>query len=61
MGFWADTVWFFHGWSHYTRAGFDKAYQNFDKNALNVDLTGKVYIVTGTQYKKNINVIIRCK
>lgn len=48
MGLWEKGVWYLGGLSTYTRSGFNEAYRNFDKNALNIDLSGKVYIVTGT-------------
>jgi dehydrogenase/reductase SDR family protein 12 len=46
-GLWASTSWYFHGLWTYTRSAFNEAYKTFDTQALNIDLTGKVYIVTG--------------
>ena len=50
MGWWETGVWYLGGLSTYTRSGFNEAYRHFDKNALNLDLSGKVYIVTGTSF-----------
>lgn len=43
-------MWYFNGMNVYTRSGFDTAYRTFDQRALEIDLTGKVYIVTGTLF-----------
>jgi dehydrogenase/reductase SDR family protein 12 len=47
MGIFTNAVWFLHSWWHYTRQAFEKTSQGFDPRALDVDLTGKHFIVTG--------------
>lgn len=40
-------IWFLHGWWNYGRSGYEKAAKKFDSNDLNVDLAGRIAVVTG--------------
>ncbi|CAB4376159.1 unnamed protein product [Rhizophagus irregularis] len=41
------SAWAFFGFKDYTKRGYEKNSKNFNNEALNVDLTGKIAIVTG--------------
>eukprot|EP01137_Pigoraptor_chileana_P007854 Opistho-2@53962 len=47
MSFYRNIVWYFHGLSHYTKAGYEEASKAFKPDALATDLTGRSFIVTG--------------
>ena len=40
-------TWAFFGLKDYTRRGYENHSKNYDNEALNVDLTGKIAVVTG--------------
>jgi len=44
---WRAGLWYLNARTKYTRLGFEAASQNFDADALDVDLAGKTYVVTG--------------
>src|ERR1051325_10511573 len=45
--FYRYMVWSLFGLRDFSRRGYEKNSKNFDNEALNVDLTGKVAVVTG--------------
>lgn len=47
MGLYRNFVWFLHGYTNYTKNGYERASQSFNQNDLNINLTGKHMIVTG--------------
>ena len=47
---WRTTVWFLNGWWNYGKSGFERKLKHFQASDLNVDLTGKVAIVTGKAF-----------
>lgn len=41
-------IWFLHGWWNYGKAGYERAAKKFDSNDLEVNLSDKIAIVTGS-------------
>ncbi|CAG8619273.1 10164_t:CDS:2 [Ambispora leptoticha] len=69
---WRNTIWTFFGLRDYTKSGYERNSKKFNKNALNVDLTGKIAIVTGANaglgkyvatelYRRNATVYMLCR
>lgn len=48
MGLYRNFVWFWHGYANYTKSGYERAQKSFTSDACNVDMTGKIVIITGT-------------
>ena len=44
---WRAGLWYFGGRVKYTKVGYAEAEKSFSPSSLNVDLRGKVYVVTG--------------
>lgn len=44
---WRAGLWFLNGWWSYGRAGYEKRARDFIPADLEVDLAGKIAIVTG--------------
>lgn len=68
----ASTQWWFHAKSRWTHPGFVEAAKKFDKADLAVDLSGKVYLITGansglgfsmakTLAKKKATIVMLCR
>ncbi|RUS30916.1 LOW QUALITY PROTEIN: hypothetical protein BC938DRAFT_478774 [Jimgerdemannia flammicorona] len=47
MTIYHKAVWFFTDFRNFTKSGYERRAASFNKDALDVDLTGKVAIVTG--------------
>ncbi|CAD5116592.1 DgyrCDS5468 [Dimorphilus gyrociliatus] len=47
MSFYRKSIWLLKGLREYTRTGYEKASKKFTSSDLEVDCTGKVYLVTG--------------
>lgn len=47
MAFYRKAMWFYRGWKDYTQEGFLDAEKKFNPGDLDVDLTGKSYMITG--------------
>lgn len=47
MSFFRNGVWFVKGLSEYTRSGYAKAAKHFNPKDLDVDCSGKVFLITG--------------
>jgi len=47
MSFYRKITWYFKGLREYTKSGFEAAAKNFDSSDLDVDLRGKIFMITG--------------
>lgn len=48
MSLFKSGIWFVKGLNEYTKGGYLKAAKNFNQDDLNVDCTGKTYLITGS-------------
>ena len=47
MSFYRNVVWFCKGVKEYTKGGFESAAKRFNAGDLDLDCTGKSYMITG--------------
>ncbi|CAL1581397.1 unnamed protein product [Knipowitschia caucasica] len=48
MSIYRNTIWFFKGMQEYTRCGYEAAAKRFSPSDLEVDLSGRSFIITGS-------------
>lgn len=47
MSFYRNSIWFVKGLREYTKSGFDSASKRFKQGDLDVDVSGKTFLITG--------------
>nr|CAD7459959.1 unnamed protein product [Timema tahoe] len=47
MSLYRNAVWFLKGWQEYTKGGYQVASKNFAQTDLDVDCSGRIYMITG--------------